>query len=200
MCKLRLLAVGLGAMAGSLQLPMVAADGDNADSYGHLLDQPEGYTAVFAALFGAYLAYIIITYSAFIYRALYLRDKSLLERSVFLLTAYTISGTILVTNVMVRGFLANYPCFVDIGLLTFGYIMWATTIILYMARYYVIVRLHKSIENQARVNPVTPDNLVEYMMRLRLATHRVFWQNIPESNEPASTNRQPAAVQNTGVR
>ncbi|KAJ2744548.1 hypothetical protein GGI20_002892, partial [Coemansia sp. BCRC 34301] len=178
---------------------VITADGDIYDSYGHLVSQSAAYTIVFATLFGVYIAYILVTFSAFVYRALYQRDKSLLERSVFLLSVCTFTGTIFVTSIMAHGFLANYPCYVDIWLLSFGYIMWATTIVLYMARYYVIVRFHKNIDTETRVNPVTPDNLVEYMMRLRLATHQVFWQNMPNLGEPARESHLPIAAQSSGV-
>ncbi|KAJ2461506.1 hypothetical protein GGF42_000147 [Coemansia sp. RSA 2424] len=187
-------------MAGPLQRSTVSAHSEFSDSYGYLTSQPVAYTIVFAPIFGAYMLYILATFSAFVYRALYLRDKSLLERSVFLLSMYTITGTLFTSDVLVRGFVTNYPCFIDIWLLSSGYVLWAASIVLYMARYYVIVRYHKRIEAETRVNPVTPDNLVEYMTRLRLATQQVFGQNTTDFGEAASTTHPPVVAQNTGAR
>ncbi|KAJ2583522.1 hypothetical protein GGH95_000954, partial [Coemansia sp. RSA 1836] len=187
-------------MAGPLQRSTVSAHSEFSDRYGYLTSQPAAYKIVFASLFGAYVAYILVTFSAFVYRALYLRDKSLLERSVFLSSISVVAGTLFTSDVLVRGFLTNYPCFVEIWLLLSGYVMWAAAIVLYMARYYVIVRYHKRIEAETRVNPVTPDDLAEYMTRLRLATQQVFGQNTTDFDETASTTHPPVVAQSTGAR
>ncbi|KAJ2820430.1 hypothetical protein FBU31_005228, partial [Coemansia sp. 'formosensis'] len=174
--------------------------GDKPDRYGHVGRQPTAYTAVFAPLFGVYIAYILTTYSAFVYRAKYLRDKSLLERSVFLLSAHTIGGALFASSALIHGFSSNYPCFIDFWMLTVGYFLWFTTIVLYMARYYVIVRFHASIETEQRVNPVTPDNLVGYMERLRMATQGVLWQSTADFDTVASPDQLPVDAQISGGR
>ncbi|KAJ2414519.1 hypothetical protein GGI10_002331, partial [Coemansia sp. RSA 2530] len=190
MYKRRLLVVGLFIMAGPLQKSMAAAAKRAPDRYGHLNGQPISYTLVFAILFGLYVVYIFTTYFAFVYRATYLRDKSLLDRSVFLLSVNTFGGVIFASSALIHGFLANFPCFIEVWMLSLGYVMWFTTIILYMARYYVIARLHRSIATEQRVNPVTPDNLVEYMRRLRVATQGAFWQSNAGGFDAATdTNR-----------
>ncbi|KAJ1817778.1 hypothetical protein LPJ60_004665, partial [Coemansia sp. RSA 2675] len=187
MYKCRLLVVGLFIMAGPLQKSMAAAAKRAPDRYGHLNGQPISYTLVFAILFGLYVVYIFTTYFAFVYRATYLRDKSLLDRSVFLLSVNTFGGVIFASSALIHGFLANFPCFIEVWMLSLGYVMWFTTIILYMARYYVIARLHRSIATEQRVNPVTPDNLVEYMRRLRVATQGAGkWARRCQSNKFAS--------------
>ncbi|KAJ2045262.1 hypothetical protein H4S04_005747, partial [Coemansia sp. S16] len=175
----------------------VAAGEDDylPDRYGHVHGQPKAYAAVFAPLFAIYIFYVLTTYSAFIYRAVYLRDKSLVERSVFLLSVHTLSGTLVASSALVHGFMANFPCFIDMWMLSVGYIMWFATIILYMARYYVVVRWHKSIETEQRVNPVTPDNLVEYMTRLRVATQGVYWQNAADLDAVVGTDQLAVGAQ-----
>ncbi|KAJ2063026.1 hypothetical protein GGI17_001973, partial [Coemansia sp. S146] len=185
-------------MAGPLQRSTAVAAGGDAyipDRYGHVNGQPTAYTAVFAPLFGVYVFYVLTTFSAFVYRAAYLCDKSLVERSVFLLSAHTLSGTLVASSALIHGFMANFPCFIDMWMLSAGYIMWFATIILYMARYYVVVRWHKSIETEQRVNPVTPDNLVEYMMRLRIATQGVYWQNTANLDAVVSADQLPIDAQ-----
>ncbi|KAJ2114606.1 hypothetical protein IW146_002966 [Coemansia sp. RSA 922] len=198
MCKRRLLVVGLFIIAGPLQRSTAVAAGEDdylPDRYGHVHGQPKAYTAVFAPLFAVYTFYVLTTYSAFLYRAVYLRDKSLVERSVFLLSAHTLSGTLVASSALVHGFMANFPCFIDMWMLSVGYIMWFATIILYMARYYVVVRWHKSIETEQRVNPVTPDNLVEYMTRLRVATQGVYWQNAADLDAVVGTDQLAVGAQ-----
>ncbi|KAJ2015554.1 hypothetical protein GGI14_004202, partial [Coemansia sp. S680] len=198
MCKRRLLVVGLFIIAGPLQRSTAVAAGEDdylPDRYGHVHGQPKAYAAVFAPLFAIYIFYVLTTYSAFIYRAVYLRDKSLVERSVFLLSVHTLSGTLVASSALVHGFMANFPCFIDMWMLSVGYIMWFATIILYMARYYVVVRWHKSIETEQRVNPVTPDNLVEYMTRLRVATQGVYWQNAADLDAVVGTDQLAVGAQ-----
>ncbi|KAJ2695140.1 hypothetical protein H4218_005332, partial [Coemansia sp. IMI 209128] len=201
MYKRRLLVVGLFIMAGPLQKSMAAAAKRAPDRYGHLNGQPISYTLVFAILFGLYVVYIFTTYFAFVYRATYLRDKSLLDRSVFLLSVNTFGGVIFASSALIHGFLANFPCFIEVWMLSLGYVMWFTTIILYMARYYVIARLHRSIATEQRVNPVTPDNLVEYMRRLRVATQGAFWQSNAGGFDAATdTNRLSVGTRIKGGR
>ncbi|KAJ2349891.1 hypothetical protein GGH91_000548 [Coemansia sp. RSA 2671] len=192
MCKRRrIVVVGLFVVAGPPQRSIALAGDHTPDRYGHVVSQPTAYTAVFASLFGVFIAYILVTYSAFVYRARYLRDKSLLDRSVFLLSAQTLSGSLFACSALIRGFIPNFPCFVDLWLLSLGYIMWFTTITLYMARYYVVARLHRSIATEQRVNPVTPDNLVEYMRRLRVATQGAFWRSSADDfGAAAGANQQ----------
>ncbi|KAJ2387619.1 hypothetical protein H4S02_003279 [Coemansia sp. RSA 2611] len=44
-----------------------------------------------------------------------------------------------------------------------------------MLRFYIISRSHELISQQIRINPVTPDNLIDHLARLRLAAHQMPW-------------------------
>lgn len=150
------------------------------------------FLSIFIPILCVYLIYIVSTFLLFLYRALYLRDQSLLERSVFLLTVHAFFSVVYVVNAFCHTITLNYPCFIDIWLSTLGYVMWVATWILYMARYYVIVRLHCNIDREARVNPVTPDNLISYTSRLQSMANQMFWEpgNPQEEEEEEKTEAE----------
>ncbi|KAJ2329112.1 hypothetical protein H4S02_003278 [Coemansia sp. RSA 2611] len=57
----------------------------------------------------------------------------------------------------------DYPCYVDIWLVYFGYIPWSVTIVLFMARSYTRMKASAIFANEARDEPVAPENLDEHL-------------------------------------
>ncbi|KAI7835043.1 hypothetical protein BX661DRAFT_195599 [Kickxella alabastrina] len=98
-------------------------------------------------------------------------------RSVLLLSVYTFAGVVFVVNTTTYGIVSSYPCFIDLWLMTSSFTMWHSTFTLLLARHYVVSRTHYNMAKQARVNMVTPDNLIEYLAQLQSKTHQAFWSD-----------------------
>ncbi|KAI9481916.1 hypothetical protein BX667DRAFT_9253 [Coemansia mojavensis] len=150
------------------------------------------YRIAFIPLLSAFVTYFLSTFFVFLYRTLVLHDQALLERSLFLISCHMVCVLVFTCNAMIHGIAANYPCFLDVWLTMFFYNTWAFAYLLYMIRYYVIARTHKSISEQIRINPVTPDNMVEYLSYMRQTAHQMFWDVTPRRGG-SSNERQSKA-------
>ncbi|KAJ1829209.1 hypothetical protein LPJ56_000554 [Coemansia sp. RSA 2599] len=66
------------------------------------------------------------------------------------------------------------------------------TFILFMMRYYVAIRSQYVLAEQARINPVTPENMIEYLRQLQTTTQSRFWTT------PANSESVSGSPGNTG--
>ncbi|KAJ2163207.1 hypothetical protein GGF46_000137, partial [Coemansia sp. RSA 552] len=86
-------------------------------------------------------------------------------------------------NAMLHGIIKNYPCFVDYWLGFFSYVMWIILFLMFMLRYYIVSRSQRLLAAQKRINPVTPDNLIEYLARLQRTACNAQWEDVPFADE-----------------
>ncbi|KAJ1995865.1 hypothetical protein GGI25_000259 [Coemansia spiralis] len=155
---------------------------------------PVAYGAVAIPVLCVYAVYVISTQSVFVYRALVLRDSALLERSVFLLTIQSVSGLVLAANSMARFIAQNYPCFIEMWLLSGSQFTWIVIFLIFMFRFYVLVRTHQIIATEARVTSVTPENLLEYLARIQASANKAFWRHNFETSNQEVSRRVPEFV------
>ncbi|KAI8326473.1 hypothetical protein GQ54DRAFT_307469 [Martensiomyces pterosporus] len=152
--------------------------------HGFVKNGPNTNLIAYAPILCTLIVFTVVTFAAYLYRALRLRDKALLRRSPFLLTVQVVSGTLYSANGILHGMVTNYPCFIDVWLIYLCYHTWMLSLLLNMARHYVLAHSHRIFGRETRKNPVTPENLVAYLSHLQSMSSHEFWQNSNDQKSP----------------
>ncbi|ORX70447.1 hypothetical protein DL89DRAFT_256664 [Linderina pennispora] len=125
------------------------------------------YKIVFYSVLGFYIIFTVVTFSLYIWRARRSQERSLRERSVFLLTLQVVGGFIFGCCTLCHNAIPLFPCFLDFWLLYTGYNIWLYAFGLRALRFYIQARSHTAIGHEVRDNPIRPGNLHQYLDRLR---------------------------------